>query len=291
MSTVINNNLIILRDFQNDILAYENHILTNNYFPAALSLKSALDRMIISCPLDAFQMMRYLASRMVNTAYYTDNILLQIADVSVGLGGSDLVINILYKLRQVENGIPFSHDELWYSSVNFNIAVKSFFETYLTSDIYLLKTVNQNNLVSPTETISVIKSNEDDALVNVRLGKTNMDLSLLSFQTQTVKFLVDPTLNLPENYDSNFPLTITTSITIKAGVQKFILDKSVKFTDNALSILTWFGYIDRALSVSGNTKFTFPNHFYSYKLDLISINSGDTWVVANITVLPAKFDK
>jgi hypothetical protein len=228
---------------------------------------------------------------MTTTEYYTDNKLLLIADVSVALGGSDRIINIVYKLKQISNDKPFSHDEIWYSTVNFNIAIKRFFETYLVSDIHLLKSINQNNLINPSTSNSVIRSGENDALVTIRLGKTNIDLSLLSFQKQTVKLSVDPTLDLPENYDSNFPLTIITNVTIKAGVQEFILDKTVKFTDNALCILEWFSYIERVLAVSGNTRFKFPNHFFSYKLDLISINSGDTWIVSNIAILPAKFDK
>jgi hypothetical protein len=291
MATSVNNNLIVLDDFKNDILSYETHVDSTRYLDAALSLKTALDRMVISCPLDAFQMIRYLAIRMTTTEHYTDNKLLLIADVSVALGGSDRIVNIVYKLKQINNDNPFTYDEIWYSTVNFNIAIKRFFETYLVSDIYLLKSINQNNLINVNASTSVIKSGENDALVTISLGKTNVDLSLLSFQKQTVTFSVDPTLDLPETYDSNFPLTIITDVTIKAGVQEFILDKSVKFTDNVLCILEWFSYIECTLAVSSHARFKFPNHFFSYKLDLISINSGDTWIASNITVLPAKFDK
>jgi hypothetical protein len=290
MFNPLSNNFISLKTFETYLDNYEeNFVLIENDFNKAdialLHLKSALDLMIQVHPLDAFQMIRILASRMMNNTFYSNNAFISIMEKAVQSGVADLILAIPYKLNQIDNDNPFIFDELWFNRVNYNKAIRSFFETYLTSDIHLLKTVNTNNLITVNEEKTLFTEDLSDSLITLRLGKDNLNVNLTAFQKQTIKLLPDISLDLPEDYDSNLPLTIKTYICIKAGIREFMLDKSVKFTDNCLSILSFFDYINKTSTINGNMKFTIPNHFYSYKLELVSYNSGDTWWVSNIFVV------
>lgn len=290
MTTVTYNNPLHMDSFKADLERYELAIPTIQSNPlslqdAAFYLKKALQQMIYVNPLDTFQMMRWLASRMNATEYYTDNILMFVSDKANEIGGSDIIRAIPYKLNQVSTSATFEYDELWFGTVNFNTAVKMFMSTYTSSDLYMLKSVNQNNIVKPDSVVSLTKGTEDDAVVTLSLGKDNFDVSLTAFQKQKIKVNVDPNLTLPQNYDNSLPLTILSTVTVKAGIKEFFLDKAVTIPESTLCVFELFPeYLDKTTVNLGNRTFKFPNHFYSYELDLISFNSGDTWVLGNILV-------
>lgn len=261
----------------------------NKVDDAVLNLKSALDLLIISHPLDSFQMMRIFVAKALTTTIFSNSTIITIIDKATQMGAASLIMAIPYTFNKITPETPFESTELWFGSVNFNKAIKLFFETYLESDLYLMQTINTDNLIEVTSEKDLDGNDFQEDLITLILGRDNLKINLKAFKKQIVKLTTDPSIDLPLTYDTSLPLTIKTRIGVSAGIREFILDKSVKFTQNALSIIELADFVENQAGFNSNIKFTLPNHFYRYQLELLSLNSGDTWYVTNILVQDSSF--
>lgn len=276
--------------FAEALVKYEESIVPGIIDPVQYEVPSryfqmAMNRLISSNIPDSFQMMRILAERMISKSHpYTNPTILMLASGTPSSLAKDEILSVAYTLLQVIRGHDVVLDDLWFTRVNRNEAIKSFLMNYQTSDQREVCHCRKTNLVESQDTDVIIYS--EDERLSAPIGRYNQNIVLTSNKLQSISCRLDSDLIYQEGYENTTPLTIIGSVTVKSSLNEFLVDKKIHFTDTAIEIMTATKCLVSPYSTGSDTRIKFPAPFFSIKLDMISKDSGTSWICGNIQILP-----
>lgn len=267
------------------IVKHDSNIFGEFRHPANL-LKDAMLRIVGASESDTYEMMRILSKHMIaklDTAY-SEFAILMAAGGNFDLVGTELIMAIAYTTRCVIVGDEYAIDDPWLQIVRNNVAIRHYLHNYHKSDLAIIqKTYSGNLIIAPKKVLFV---DDDNRTTTLNVGYNIYELSLNSHHIQTVKFALSDEVKPDPTAQPNKPLVIESEVRISAKVGEFILDESISMLDDAVAQLNALG-----CSVSGYipghpTRVVLPNMFFTCLLIIGSFDSGKSWRVADLQILP-----
>jgi hypothetical protein len=279
MADIARNNLRSIDSFKQSVTAYEESVPSKDtspifYVKSVENIQVVLKKLSVAKTHDAVQMLRYLTDRIITcsgTGYssYT----LQILASLIPSKAAD--ITIIQALQKLVKGkiSPLTDDGI--TKISGIVAVQTFLKNYPTSDQGRLQQINSDDILRTNVSVSEKFSNEHSVVLS--LGKENIELTLTSTEQQRVCFKLDESVN---------GSTIVTSIKVTPQIGEFYLDLTIRFTDTAYALINEMNCLGRQYILGSDTFIRVTDYFYSCVLDVISFDSGKTWIVGNIQILP-----
>ena len=254
----------------------------NLFSGPAQYLQMALNRLVTSSTPDGIQMLRSLAKRMVSgKSCYTERAILLIASQSVNIVFKDEVMAVMYALLNVTRGIDAATNQAWLNRVNGSTAIKIVFDEYKTSDLKILAATPSEAIAEATlPSQSVYSSNES---VVLPLNNAIQEVFLTGSIEQSLSLTKDP------NWKKDIPVQIyTSSIIVSSLTKSFRIPKTVRTTPLCDALLVELGCVDAASSFMNYRVVKLPGQFFTCQLDVISQDSGQTWILTNIQIRPPR---
>ena len=256
------------------------------YVTPARHLQMALNRLITANTPDAFQMMRCLSDRMNagKNGAYSEYAILMMASGSNSNIFKDEVMAVIHTLMRVMRGEELELDFMWMSRINSNQGIAEFIKNYSTSDQMTVANSYKGNVAIGWASEGVIYSEEFETIVP--LGKSVKEITLTATEFQTLRFVVDEDLLFDDDYRDDIPQVISTSVTVKADLGSFHIARPVQFTPTASAAMEALNCQGFTGNILGPLSVKLPGPFFACKLNIASFDSGTSWVIGNIQIIP-----
>lgn len=295
MASSTRTNMAVVDLFSQGLDTYESTLPLNAMEPSTFidpgsHLEVALNRLLIADPADGYQMMRILTKRMLKgmSEHYSEFMILMVATSSPSPKFKGDMVNIVHMLYRTLNNNSTPLDDVWFNAINRNDAIRNFIKNYDTSDICRIHNAYQGNVVGD-RVVSACSSTTDAQHVTVRLGVQNTTLMTISPTPVTVKFSPDEKIAMHSSYRNTLPKVIVSKVTISPMARSFILDKSIRLTEGAVLQAVDIDCLDIPYTVGSGVRINLPGQFNMCELDVASFDSGLTWVVGNLKILPPSY--
>lgn len=290
MRTSDRNNMSAVGLFDHALDLYEDTmsaIKTNpNLFSGPVQhLQQALNRMITASHPDAHEMMRSLTERMLSgVECYSEHSLLLVASRSLNNVFKEEIMSIPYMILSVIRGNDPNLDTVWFNRVNGNNGIAMFLRNYKTSDIKAIHDTPVNNLVPTTLPHDKLFSASESVIVE--LGNHPIDLTLTSKDIQTVSFSKKDDWLPNTNRRVDKHCVFSSYITIRPQLKQFRIPKTVKLTPATSELIEALQCVSSESVVSNHYTFKTPADLFTCNLDITSFDSGQTWTIANVKIVP-----
>lgn len=296
MTTLIRNNPSIIEAFLDNLSDYESSLDHNNLNPITIEkparyLQMAMNRLISASPIDSYQMLRCLVEKLIlNIPAYSDIVVHLVASGSINSLFQDEINAIIFPVKDVFSGKPFVYTDSWYDRINSNAGIRSFLENFTTSDQHDILSTYHGNLVR-TEPIGDLCGPHfytEELIFQIPIGGSDQSVSLTHYEKQVLQLKKADNASMAAAYRDDLPLTLAGFVIVQPDIRRFLVDRSISFTPGAAYLLDALQCTPTPYVRGIPTEIMVPAPFFRCKLDVISKDSGQTWVVGNIQILPPK---
>jgi len=290
MYTSDRNNISAIAFFDRALDLYEDSmeaikVNPNLFSGPAQHFQQALNRMITANVPDAHEMMRSLAERMMSgIPCYSEHSLLLIASMSVNNVFKDEIMAIPYVLLSVIRGNDPSLDAIWLNRVNGNKGIEYFLRNFNSCDIKIIHSTPVDNLV-PTS-LPYEKLYSAETLFVIELGDNPIDITLTAKEVQTVSFDKKSDWVPSPLHRHDKPVVYSSHALIRPQLREFKVSKTVRASPSAICIMDSLGCLTTDSAFSNFYHFKTPASLFACQLDVASFDSGYTWTITNVKMVP-----
>lgn len=262
----------------------------NLFSGPAQYFQMALNRLITSNIPDAFQMMRSLTKRILTgNKAYSEQSLLMISSGTINNVFRDELMTIAYGLLNLTRGIDPNFDAGWLSRVNGNTAIYDSLNLYKTSALYKIQNAHKDNILTADLPVDIVSADSQNVILSIT--PKEKEINLASLQTQVLNFSLGEGWVTHPDHRHDLPTIYQSKVTVKVGVKEFLVPKTVGMSDLVKALCTSLGCLDVNSLTTNYYHFKIPAPFFSCVLEIASFDSGSTWSITNVQIIPPSLRK
>ncbi len=289
------NNPGSIEAFEADLFAYEQDVPQDSYHlrdyqNASQHMAHALDRLIHAPSADTYSMMRRLVAHItgkIDTAY-SDVTLNMVAAVSA-FEYKQKIMAIFYVIRESILGEDINLSDAWLEMIGHNRTIWHFLNNYQHHSERIAEESYSGVLLTPLREIKKLSSVEDHHILAV--ANHNYQVALEANKVQRFSLTKDASYQAVVDQSTSKALPIVTEIVITPTLGQFILDKSLRFYDDAIAQLSALGCVQQGYVRGVDTIINLPGMFYSVLLHVVSYDEGETFHVTEFNILPPSLSR
>jgi hypothetical protein len=296
MSETAYTNIDAINDFEEELERYESMIKPkSNHFHDFVTpgdiLKGALVRLVSSAEADTYSMMRRLFKRMrakIDDAY-CEYALSMVAANTKDTRGKRLIMAVMLVSREVIMGENPDLNESWLQLVDNNFAIYKTLSNYAIADEHKYEVGYGGEILTPARPTEKMKT--DDLEYVHRIGHANYDIRLTARDIQVVDFELDTDTEVLGMADKARPNIVVSDIILTPNIRTLAISRKIKFYDDAAAQISALKCNAIGVLAEVDTQIELPDMFYSLMINVVSHDSGATWRITEVNILPPSAER